>query len=119
MKAILRLTGCKLRLEEKANLTDLYAAFEAGNMKEYLEVSTKSASDYALYVLLRGSEVLAVIMEAKTDKTFDDNSLAQAIGYFYARKDNCLGRPPLTIVISVDWRFSHTRIGIKCLSRQW
>ena len=80
MKALCDITGCKIKLEDRVGNSDqLILDSQPGNTNS---VSTRSISDYVLYVVSSRSEVKVIIVEVKTDITYSKHSIAQAIGYY-------------------------------------
>ena len=114
-----------LKLETRIKTDDLLLQAQECHIESIeFDVSSNSTSDYSLYLGRRGGNqmVKVVLLEAETDKTIDDNAVAQVIGYFLASTANYLGQPPIGIIISQQMArlfFSLFRTKIQFLRMQW
>ena len=97
---MLELTGCKLKLETTVKLSDLQAATGINLEHIHFDVSDASTSDYSLYTGKRSGNIRIIILEAKTNETMHDDSVAQVMGYYLASKTNYLHCPPMGLIIT-------------------
>ena len=89
IKAICKVTGCRIHLERSVLSSDEELDLSESLKKLELsddEVSRKSVTDGVIYSVKFGQLRKLIIVEVKTDISLSDNSIAQVIGYYMASK---------------------------------
>jgi secreted trypsin-like serine protease len=79
-------------------LSDALSKEELDRLPTY--VSDGSKPDYLLYLAFKLGVVKMMIVEAKTDQSLSDDTIAQVIGYFIASKVNENKYQPVALILT-------------------